>query len=376
MGCSKSELVKESTPLNVGTKADVVVDADKVAAEGFSTHRLAAPLAIMLYIVVAVTKTLTTKALVMEVKAPVALSAWSSFVTCLCCVPVFLIKPDQWGVPHRANYKGLMLVVVLLSLDMAFTNIAVSMLSVTIQQCLLAVNPTVTVLLESLVLRKLSHPVIYLMVVLLCVGPVLTNVAGASSSDNKVDVMGIIFQLLGVLASALKYIFAHAVMRECKKDIGSPFAFLFWLDLLSLIILVPWAFIQDGQMYQLMAAQQDAVDWLKLLGNSALGGLRFFTQLIVLRYSTPTNLSVANVGFQACSIYLSLWVFHDQNVTTLLLLGTMLTIGISLIYILIKSSKILYQRPECIKFNDAFKECVSCRRDKPSPAVSEYTPPA
>ena len=76
---------------------------------------------------------------------------------------------------------------------------------------------------------------------------------------------GIVFQLAGVLASACKYIFAHSVMRECKQDVGSPVTFLFWLDLLSLIILVPWAFAMDGEMYTLMVTQTSALDWAKLV---------------------------------------------------------------------------------------------------------------
>lgn len=372
---TKESAPKESTPLDPGAKAVKGEDVDKAVSEHFSTSKLAAPLAILLYIAVATTKTLTTKVLLMSIKAPVALSAWSSFITCLCCVPVFIARPSTWGVPHAQNYRGLTLVVVLLSLDMAFTNIAVSMLAVAIQQCLLAVNPTVTVILESIVHKKLNHPMIYLLVLLLCVGPVITNMAAASNS-LQLSAMGIIFQLLGVLASSLKYIFAHSVMRECKRDIGSPFAFLFWLDILSLVILVPWAFLDDAEMYKLMAGQQSALDWLKLIGNSAMGGLRFFTQLLVLRYSTPTNLSVANVGFQACSIYLSLWMFHDTEVTPLLLVGTLLTITLSLIYPLVKSSKVLYKRAECIKLDEAFKGCLSCRRQTPAPPASEYVPPA
>ena len=63
-----------------------------------------------------------------------------------------------------------------------------------------------------------------------------------------------------------------------------------------------------------------------------MGGLRFFSQLLVLRYSTATNLSAANVFGQAINIYVSLAVWHDPPVTPMLIVGTLVTITIAAIY--------------------------------------------
>ena len=264
----------EETPLNSAKGG--AAEGDRGGANDFTTSKIAAPIAFVIYGLVVLTKTLTTKALMVSGMPPVALSAWSSFVTCLCCVPAFVIDQEQWGVPSRENYPGLALVVVLLSLDMGLNNCAVSMLTVPVQQCLLAVNPTFTVCIESAVRRTLKHPIIYLMVILICVGPFLTSSTATShhsshEENSNQTGLGIFVQLLGVLASACKGVFTHSVMRDCKKDLGSSVSFLFWLDVLSLVILVPWATIPSsneklyGGMYTLMAMQHTAVDWMKLV---------------------------------------------------------------------------------------------------------------
>ncbi|KAL1503951.1 hypothetical protein AB1Y20_010369 [Prymnesium parvum] len=316
----------------------------------------AAALSIVFYIAVAVTKTLLTKQLLNSASTPVALSAMSCIITCITLVPVFLIKPSTWGVlDWRKNGWGFALVTLLVTLDLAFTNISVSLLSVPIQQTLLAVNPAATVIIESIVKRKLNHPVIYMTITVLIIGPIITNLGVPAS---KISAGGIIAQLFGVLASSCKYVFAHSVMQSCKKELGS-FAFLFWLDAATLIILIPWAFI-DSSMVHLFESLHTGTDVVKLLGTSFLGGLRFFSQLIVLRFTTATNLSCANIGFQAINIYLSLALFHDTQVTGFLIGGTILTLTTSSVYTYWKVSKVLTKKPMCIKFNDDFQECVAC----------------
>ena len=101
-------------------------------------------------------------------------------------------------------------------------------------------------------------------------------------ADN-VSFLGIAAQLAGVVCSACKYVFAHSVMQQCKKDLGT-FAFLFWTDVLILPILLPWALL-DGELIVLLRAPDEAMDWIQLLGAAVLGGVRFFSQLLVLRVS-------------------------------------------------------------------------------------------
>jgi len=358
----------EETPLNQAKAPLVDGKKGSSSAEDAATPaaveepsvwyiQYAAALAICFYIVVAVTKTMLTKQLLSTSMAPVALSAMSCIVTCLTLVPLFLIKPSTWGMINwQKNWLGFSFVATLVTLDLAFTNKAVALLPVSIQQTLLALNPVFTVIIESFVRRKLNHPVIYLTVGVLMCGPIITNLAPTSD----VSAEGVMWQLLGVLMSSLKYIFAGEVMRACKKDAG-VFAFLFWLDAATLIILVPWA-LANGDFYALFGPDgiSGGWEWFQLILTSFLGGLRFFSQLLVLKFTTATNLSCANIGYQAINIYLSLLLFHDQEVTAYLICGTLLTLTTSAVYTYWKISKVLTKNPQCIKINDDFANCVTC----------------
>jgi len=345
----------EATPL--------VPDAEAPNAGMFSAGyafvmKFAAAFAIVFYITVAVVKTMLTKVLLNSASTPVALSATSCWVTCVMLIPVFVISPKTWGVLNwRKNGMGFAMVTVLVTLDLAFTNISMSLLALAVQQCILAVNPAFTVIIESVVKRRLAHPIIYLTITVLCIGPVITNI-GPKDEAQQVSIGGIISQLFGCFNSACKYVFAHSVMQECKKDLGS-FAFLFWLDAATLIILIPWAFI-DGSMIQCYRNVHTGLDAVKLFGSAILGGLRFFSQLIVLRVTTPTNLSCANICFQAINIYLSLALFHDTKIDAYLFCGTGLTLLTSGVYTYWKISKVLTKKSGCIKLDQDFKACVNC----------------
>lgn len=369
VGVSKAT---EETPLTTAQsqedKGKKATSSTSAAAKASGTTETAwyityaAALSIVFYIAVAVAKTMLTKVLLNDAKTPVALSAWSCIVTCVSLIPVFLIKPSTWGVVNwKKNGLGFALVTVLVTLDLAFTNISVSLLSVSIQQTLLALNPALTVIIESIVKRKLNHPVIYATITVLIVGPIITNLGVAA---DKISVSGIIAQLFGVLCSACKAVFAHQVLQACKKDMGS-FSFLFWLDAATLIILIPWS-LADGSQQLLFSSLHSAGDVGKLIGTSFLGGLRFFSQLLVLRFTTATNLSCASIAFQAINIYLALALFHDVQITGFLIGGTVFTLCVSSVYTYWKISKVLTKAPYCIKLNDDFQSCVTCA-EKRSP---------
>merc|ERR1712046_408671 len=95
--------------------------------------------------------------------------------------------------------------------------------------------------------------------------------------------------------SACKYVFTHKVMQACKKDCSS-FAFLFWIDAFTLIYLLPWS-LANGELIRLLKMPKDFGSWAKLFFTAVLGGVRFFSQIIVLRFTTATNLSIANLSF-------------------------------------------------------------------------------
>jgi len=341
-GGKKDEKPTEETPLA----------KEPAAAEEKWYMQYAAPLALAFYIFIAVLKTMLTKALFEGGAAfPVGFSAVSAVATCLVLVPIFIFDKSAWAVPKKDYMPGFILVCTLVALDLALTNIAVALLAVAIQQCIIATNPAFTLTIETIVRKKLSHPAVYGIILVLCTGPVVAQI-GAPADD--VNVTGIFVQLAGVTCSACKYVFAHAVMQTCKKDLGT-FAFLFWIDTLILVLLVPWSLI-NGELIALMSSPENAVDWINLLLTAVLGGIRFFSQLLVLKVSTATTLSCANLAFQAINIYLSLALFGKPSLTAGLVIGSLITLGSAGVYTYFKTSKILEKDEWCIKKNEQFKD--------------------
>merc|ERR1712178_514735 len=130
----------------------------------------------------------------------------------------------------------------------------------------------------------------------------------------------------------------------------------FWIDTLILVLLVPWSLI-NGELIALLEDPEDAVDWLNLSFTAILGGIRFFSQLLVLKVSTATTLSCANLAFQAINIYLSLALFGKPTLTAGLVCGSLITLGSAGVYTYFKVSKVLEKNEKCIKMNEDFKGC-------------------
>jgi len=353
----RTDSASETTPL--ATKADLPSgDLESTTADAAPPSffaQFAVPLAIGFYVCVAVVKTMLTKSLFNTSSQPVAFSAISAVATCVTLIPVFLIDRSQWAVPKAEYLRGFILVCVLVALDLALTNIAVSMLAIAIQQCIIATNPAFTITIESIVNRKLQHSFVYVVIAVLCIGPVVAQIG--MPADN-ISFLGIAAQLAGVVCSACKYVFAHSVMQQCKKDLGT-FAFLFWTDVLILPILLPWALL-DGELIVLLRAPDEAMDWIQLLGAAVLGGVRFFSQLLVLRVSTATTLSCSNLAYQAINIYLSLWIFGKPPLTAGLITGSVITLSSAGVYTYIKISKILDKSPYCVAIDGRIKSALGC----------------
>ena len=178
-----------------------------------------------------------TKVLLETSDTPVGFSSVSAAATCVALLPVFLIDRSAWALPKKEYLPGFLLVCVLVAFDLGFTNIAISMLSLTLQQCLIATNPAFTVAIESFYKRALAHPAIYAIIAVLCCGPIVMATAGA---PEKINGVGVIMQILGVICSACKGVFLHALLSTVKKDLGGV-GVLFWIDAIILLVLVPWA---------------------------------------------------------------------------------------------------------------------------------------
>ena len=306
---------------------------------------------------------------------PVGFSSVSAAATCVALLPVFLIDRSAWALPKKEYLPGFLLVCVLVAFDLGFTNIAISMLSLTLQQCLIATNPAFTVTIESFYKRALAHPAIYAIIAVLCCGPIVMATAGA---PEKINGVGVIMQILGVICSACKGVFLHALLSTVKKDLGGV-GVLFWIDAIILLVLVPWA-LANGDLVELLHTPKNVGDWFNLLFTAVLGGVRFYSQVLVLKFHPATSLAVANLAFQAVNMYLSIGLFgwpanveyseHADRMKVQMIAGTVVTLSAAAVFSYLKVSRVLEKSAQCAAAHDSFRSCMRCCAP-PEPAVKD-----
>jgi len=230
------------------------------------------------------------------------------------------------------------MIVFFTALDLGFTNIALSEISTSIQQCIASTNPFWTIIIESVLYRKLQHTATYFVVMVMVIGAALSAV---SNFDNA-DTWGIICALIAVMCSASKYVFTHKAFREFKDQMG-PLALLFWVDLLMIPIYLVWAGA-NGEMYQMFAYLGDNPgEWGSFTGTAALGGVRALTQYVVLIFVSATSMSTANTFTQILNMIISIFTQkgtrNEVDVTGMLISGISLVCVFSLTYTALKTDK-------------------------------------
>lgn len=318
---------KEGTPLV--TKEE----EDSDSGVGARAGTLAA---IFFLITIMVVKTQMTAMLFSMATFPTAYSFYSCVVTEALLIPVFLIKPSQWGVPIKEMFVGptyaLTLVVVFTTFDLAFTNIALANISIALQQCIAATNPFWTLCIESLLHGKWQHPIVFGAVLGVMAGAVLVSVANVS----KLNAIGVVSAIIAVLCSASKAAFTHAAFKKYKKHMGA-LALLFWVDLLMIPIFIPWVLV-NGELVQLFESGMSAAQWWQFTGTAALGGVRALTQFLVLSMVTATSTSIVNIFALVFNIIISMF-WQPTEVTPMLIIGVVMVPIFTALYTYLKSDK-------------------------------------
>jgi len=309
------------------------------SAEGASAPASHLVFAFCFLIFVAVTKTLLTKTVFVHVPTPVAFSVFSCVVAAVCMVPIFVYKPFLFA---RVNLKMLPtfgVVCMAIAIDLACTNVAISLLSVPLQQTIKSTSPAATILLESAMTRRCRHPLLYLVVVLMCVGPIVTS-AGSTSFDSTP--LGAAMMVTAVFAGAVKYVLAHATIKAYKTTMGT-LAFTFWVEIFVALILLPWA-VLNGEAGVLLFEERSAGDWMLLVFTAAYGGVRIYSQFALLEFTSATTLSISNVAIQAFTVFMGVALFHTI-VTTYLTIGVTFTCVVSACYTYISHNRVLEGKP-------------------------------
>jgi len=309
------------------------------SSEAEGPNKFATFAAIFSLIAIAVTKVQLTSILFSTSGFPTAYSFYSAIVTDVMLIPAFLIWPSQWGIPTKEMFLGphyaLTLIIVFTTFDLAFTNIALNSISISLQQCIAATNPFWTILIETAITRKMQHPIVYGSVFGLVIGAALATVGDVKGFDAG----GVIAACVAVLCSASKYAFTHAAFKQFKSQLGA-LSLLFWVDLLMLPIFIPWVLI-SGELVDLLESGMSAGAWWQFTGTAALGGVRALTQYLVLKLVTATSMSTANIFTMVLNIILNFIIPHEHvpEPSVTLFMGIGLVVFFSALYTWFKADK-------------------------------------
>ena len=252
-------------------------------------------LALLVLLVTALVKTVLSKTIFEQVPLPVAYSLLSALVTWLL-VQLPLFWSGRLKVMTVRDFRRLALVSIAVSLDLGMSNIAIALLPLPLQQAIASAIPAATILLERAVTRRPKAPASYLAITLLCGGAVLMHLGSVGQNMHARSLGGGELAMgVAILFAALKYVFAKASLHEWKASYGA-LGVLFWIETFVALQLLPWALL-NGELERAIALafERGAVAAGMLCAAAALGGFRFFCELLVLRYWSATTLSAANL---------------------------------------------------------------------------------
>jgi drug/metabolite transporter (DMT)-like permease len=292
--------------------------------------------AVVLLVVIAVAKTQLTAFLFSSASYPTAYSLYSTVVTCVMLVPVFVIKPSTWAMPTPAMLTNFLTVVAFTAGDLGLTNVALDAIATAVQGSIAATNPFWCIIIESVLYKKFQHWLVYIVVTLVAVGAVFVSLG-----TGTVTVIGIAAAVIAVLCSASKYVFAHKGFKESQGKLGAM-AMLFWVDLFLIPIFLVWlgiaALAGNNELVEMIEVMGDWKVFVQMTLTAGLGGVRALSQYFVLVFMTATSMSVANIFTQIFNILISIPIQHTA-VTAYSIVGIVLVCIASPTYMYFKIDK-------------------------------------
>lgn len=265
---------------------------------------------------------------------PTAYSFWSAICTILLLLPVFLVKPNEWGVPKYEMLPILTAVVLFTTFDMAFQNIALSKTATALVMCIMATNPFWTVSIETALYCARQHILVYITVCCLVVGAVFVALG---TPITRFSMFGTICACLAVLCSASKAVFTHSAFKKYKKVLG-PMALLFWVDIMMLPIYIVWTLLDGELVIMYKDVIHDAEKFWMLTMTASLGGVRALMGFYVLSFISATSTAVVNIFTQDLNILISIPIQHIK-VGAKLAGGVTISMTSSAFYTFIKTYK-------------------------------------
>ena len=128
-----------------------------------------------------------------------------------------------------------------------------------------------------------------------------------------------------VVASAAKDVLLHFKIRELKRDIGLV-PTLFWLQIGMSFFMLPWTFAQ-GELTTVKDWEHfgSLGIWAFVLFVTLLGGVRAYTQQLVLTLDSALFLVFCNALIQTLCVFISIPAFHT-SMNNELWIGSVLSI--------------------------------------------------
>lgn len=233
---------------------------------------------------------------------PIAYAFYDVSVTCVLISPFFWVwpawvRPPTWSM--RYDYALTCAAVVF---DIAFTEIALGKISTALEQSLKSMRPVVTVLIETLVMRRLEHPLVYACVVLVSAGAALASWGEISTSPS-----GFAAAVIALAASACKYIFWRRLLTHEGGAPMHPLGAVFWTDLVTVPIYLVWAAVWDDLEGYIVALGHAATFW-QATGTTVSGFLQALSEALVLVLVPATDFSAYALLATVINICLSLFV--------------------------------------------------------------------
>jgi len=292
---------------------------------GLRPDALWAVFAVVFMALVAITKTLVTKGLFSDVdfEYPVVYSGISCVATDLMILPLFATGISKLEPLKRMHWWGFLLCCALTAVDMGCMNLALNELSVSVQQALKASTPVLIILLEYLLQGKRHSTYMIGCMVPLTMGPLM---CAMGSKGGDVTLSGIIFMLGAIVSGAAKVVFLHKVIGQVKSTM-SMVSVLFWMDLLMLLFVAPWA-VANGEISQVGSWEHITswYMWAMVFGVGVMGGVRAYSINLVLKYTSALTKVATDVFVQAATITLSIWIFSTST-SPLMIAGVLITVG-------------------------------------------------
>jgi len=240
---------------------------------------------VVAYGLVVIGKTLATKMIFASYHFgyPIMFSLLSCLTTLLACVLIFASGKSEYAPFPTEHIKGFAVISLLTASDMGLTNWAVALISVALQLTIKAAIPAIVVTYEKFALHKSHTTMAYLSLVPLVFGAVLV---GMGSGKADFDLLGVCVMCGATVCSSIKMVSTHGMIRAVKKDMGMV-AFLFWLELAMIPILLPWC-VANGEL-------SDLPNWSQV---GQLGAWMFVISIFLFHTQTSFMMN--------CGIFISL----------------------------------------------------------------------